>query len=83
MASELNVKRGNTSPLTYWERKQRLPHGAVSAVARDLAVGVPFVSMVLKGTKRHFRVEAALCAQMRPRLGVARAFGPVTRRTAA
>lgn len=73
MAHGMNVKRGT---MTYYDRKARLPHGAVSAIAKDAGCAVSLVSMVLRGTRRNLGVEARLAAAMRPRVTPAYAFGP-------
>jgi hypothetical protein len=62
--------------LTYFERKARLPFGAVSKVADELdKMSVSNVTAVLKGAHRNRVVEVALAQLMRPKTSVTEAFG--------
>lgn len=70
--------------LTYYERKARLPHGAVSRVAEEEGCVASKVSYVLAGRVRDRAVEARLARLMRDpesgaRVTVADAFGPPAR----
>lgn len=70
--------------LTYYERKERLPHGAVSRVAEELGRPVSTVSRVLAGTLRDREVETRLAQLMREpttaqRVSVNEAFGSPAR----
>ncbi len=62
--------------LTYFERKARLPFGAVSRIATEVGRSNSWVSLVLKGAYRDRAIERALARLMRPATGVAEAFGP-------
>lgn len=61
--------------LTYYERKARLPFGAVSRIAEQTGRSNGWVSLVLKGAYRDREIERALARLMRPVTGVAEAFG--------
>ena len=61
--------------LSYYERKARLPWGGQRTVADAAGCSEAYVSMVMKGIKRDRRIERHLAALMRPRTGVAQAFG--------
>jgi hypothetical protein len=63
------------SMLTYFERKSRLPFGAVTRVANEQDTVVSNVTAVLKGAHRNRPVEKALAALMRPKTTVTEAFG--------
>lgn len=70
--------------LTYYERKARLPYGAVTRVAEELQHPVSSVSRVLAGVIRNRTIETALAKLMRvPETGahvsVSDAFGPEKR----
>ena len=67
-------------PLTYYERKARLPFGAVSRVAEQHGCEVSHVSNVLSGRSRNRQIEQLLAALMRDpgtnkRVSVLVAFG--------
>ena len=62
--------------LSYYERKARLPFGAITRTAERCGVGVSTVTAVCKGVHRNRRVELALAAVMTPRTPVGVAFGP-------
>ena len=62
--------------LTYYERKGRLPFGAITRTAERCGVAVSNVTAVLKGAHRNRRIEIALASMMKPRTAVAAAFGP-------
>lgn len=70
--------------LSYFERKARLPHGAVSRVAEEVACAVSKVSDVLTGHTRDRDVETRLAKLMRTeageRVSVTEAFGPAARK---
>lgn len=71
-------------PLTYFERKARLPHGAVSIVAVEQGRGADKISLVLSGKMRNRAIETRLASLMRdPDTGkhvtVSEAFGPPSR----
>lgn len=71
-------------PLTYFERKACLPHGAVSRVMEDVGCAQSKVSDVLRGSTRDRNVEARLARLMRDpdtgkRVAVVDAFGPPAR----
>ena len=66
--------------LSYYERKARLPFGAVSRVAEAHGCAVGYVSNVLSGRKRNREIELKLAALMRDpetgrALSVSAAFG--------
>lgn len=77
-------------PLSYFERKALLPHGAVSRVAEELGCAVAKVSLVLGGHARDRDVETHLARLMRypetgnresyTRVSVTEAFGPAARK---
>jgi DNA-binding LacI/PurR family transcriptional regulator len=50
--------------LTRWERKERLGHGGVKAVAAELGVDASLVSRVLNGHQRHGGVEDAIARRV-------------------
>jgi len=62
--------------LTYYERKARLPHGAVTAVHEETGFSLSTVSEVLQGKHRNRSIEIALAALMQPPTPVVKAFGP-------
>lgn len=61
--------------LTYFERKARLPFGAVSRVAEKTGCAVSNVTAVLKGAHRNREIETELSRLMRPKTSVTAAFG--------
>lgn len=71
-------------PLTYFERKALLPHGAVSRVSERVGCVVSKVSDVLRGYTRDREVETRLAELMRTpageRVSVTDAFGPAVRK---
>jgi len=71
-------------PLTYYERKARLPFGAVLRVAEKCSAPASTVSRVLADKLRNRAIESALAALMRDpatgrRVTVSEAFGPPAR----
>lgn len=54
-------------PLTRWERKARLGHGAVSEIARREKQPISVVSEVLNGRRRNRKVEVAIARRLRMR----------------
>lgn len=71
--------------LTYYERKARLPHGAMSRVAEEEGCAISKVSDVVAGRVRDRSVETRLARIMRDpgtgaRVSVTEAFGPPARK---
>jgi hypothetical protein len=69
--------------LSYYERKARLPFGAVSHVSREAGCALSKVSAVLSGKVRDRDVEMRLARYMKHegrRVSVTAAFGPAAHR---
>lgn len=63
-------------PLSYTQRKQRIPFGGSARIAERLGRASSWVAMVLKGAYRDRDVERELAKAMRPATTVTEAFGP-------
>jgi hypothetical protein len=63
-------------PLTYHQRKERIPFGASARIAERIGRSASWVALVLKGAYRDRRVETALAKMMEPYTSVTEAFGP-------
>lgn len=62
--------------LTYFERKERLPHGALTEVKEKVGCALSTVTHVLRGIHRNRAIELELARRMVPRTSVREAFGP-------
>jgi len=62
--------------MDYWERKKRLPYGAVTAIARKMNRSVNDVSEHLKGHRKNRRVQRELARAMG--MKIAEAFPDAT-----
>ena len=71
--------------LTYWERKEYLPYGALTHVAREVPCTMAMASRVLSGKSRNRRIERLIARRMKDPLtgmgvSVETAFGPEYRK---
>jgi DNA-binding LacI/PurR family transcriptional regulator len=53
-----------TVVLTRHERKDRLGHGGIRAIARELGIHESFVSRVMNGKERHAGIEDAIASRI-------------------
>ena len=66
--------------LTYWERKEYLPYGALTQVARAVPCTMAMASRVLSGKSRNRRIECLIARRLKDdltgkRFSVVAAFG--------
>jgi hypothetical protein len=55
-------------PLTKWDRKERLGHGAATEIAKKLGKDQSHVSRVILGERRDREVEVAVARRIRTRV---------------
>lgn len=48
-----------------WERKEKLGHGGVTAIAKKTGFSVNYVSEVINGRKRNRKIEVATARKLR------------------